>query len=129
MDESGNWRKIKWDSWDSATSYTVLNLYQHTGSNDAANAFTQKNVYVANGNIYNSPDTTSGTPTGTFYVKTTPWEFIDDAEQENQSSSALYMSCSADYIPTSGGSDVINIHAPIFAGYVDTYVEVSITNG
>jgi len=127
MDENGKWRKIDWSNWTdtSATSYTVLNLYQHTGGDDAANAFTQKNVYVANGNIYNSPDTTSGTPTGTFYVKTIMWEFIDDAEQESQSSSVLYMGTTADYhYANRDDVDVVNIHAPIFSGYIDTYVEV-----
>lgn len=130
MDNQGAWRKIDWQNWASATSYTVLNLYQHTGGDNAANAFTQKNVYVADGNIYNSPDTTSGTPTGTFYVKTTPWEFIDDAEQENQSTSVLYMGSTANYRAAYNDAiDVVNIHAPIFSEYIDTYVEVQITNG
>lgn len=128
MDPNGDWKKINWENWSGTTSYTVLNLYQHTGGNDASKAFTQKTVYALNGNIYNSPDTTSGTPEGTFYVKMSPYDLIDDLDYDDVKG-VFYMS---KLCRTHNNDDTISYtlaHVPVQVPFVDVYVEVQFVSG
>lgn len=126
MDENGNWRKINWSNWTdvNATSYTPVTVYKIVNG-----SFDQSVVYFQNGTWYTAPNTSSGTPSGTFYIKVNP------AYLESDSSVYFDYSTPVIYAPVpltvyvDGSIDSTEtIAMPIYEYDIDVYIEVTLSN-
>ena len=126
MDENGNWRKIDWSNWTdvNATSYTPVTVYKIVNG-----SFDQSVVYFQNGTWYTAPNASSGTPSGTFYIKVNP------AYLESDSSVFFDYSTPVIYAPVpltvyvNGSLDSTEtIAMPIYDYNIDVYIEVTLSN-
>lgn len=130
VDENGDWRKINWSNWTNvnSTSYTPVTVYQIVNG-----AFVQNTIYLQNGNWYTRPDTTSYTPSGTFYVKTVPAYLIPDDDGVNTpdpywdyDTPVLYAPVSLSVSVDGEYTDSETIALPVYDYDIDLYVKITL---
>lgn len=126
MDESGKWRKIDWSNWTdvNATSYTPVTVYKIVNG-----SFDQSVVYFQNGTWYTAPNTSSGTPSGTFYIKVNPAYLESDSSVYfDYGAPAIYAPVPLTVYVDGEFYSTETIAMPIFDYNIDVYIEVTLSN-
>ena len=126
MDENGNWRKIDWSNWTdvNATSYTPVTVYKIVNG-----SFDQSVVYFQNGTWYTAPNTSSGTPSGTFYIKVNPAYLESDSSVYfDYSTPVIYAPVPLTVYVDGSPDSTETIAMPIYDYNIDVYIEVTLSN-
>lgn len=126
MDENGNWRKINWSNWTdvNATSYTPVTVYKIVNG-----SFDQSVVYFQNGAWYTTPNTSSGTPSGTFYIKVNPaYLEADSSVFFDYSTPVIYAPVPLTVYVNGSLDSTETIAMPIYDYNIDVYIEVTLSS-